>query len=176
MLERFYPWGYARSVFAIDYGKLYERGFRGLVFDVDNTLVHHGDPSTPEVDDLFRRVQALGFKTVLLSDNDAERLKGFTANIDAPFVADAGKPDPRGYEEALRLLGVPKHEAVVIGDQVFTDIRGANAAGLASILVHFIQVPGEARIGKKRYVEKALLAVWRRSKRWSRRLEGVEIR
>ena len=175
MFEQFYPYEYAASVFRIDYEKLYRLGYRGLIFDVDNTLVHHGDPSTDEVDALFRRLHGLGFKTVLLSDNDEERLRQFVANIDTPYVVDAEKPNPAGFEAALGKLGVPREAAIVIGDQMFTDIRGANGCGLASILVHFITLPGVTRIGKRRYVEKALLALWRRSERRYRRLGGIEI-
>ena len=174
MFEQFFPYEYAQSVFAIDYEKLYRLGYRGLIFDVDNTLVHHGDPSNDEVEGLFRRLHARGFKTVLLSDNDVPRLEAFTANMDVPYVADAEKPSTAGYETALKVLGVDKGEAIVIGDQMFTDICGANASGLASILVHFIMLPGERRIGKRRYVEKALLALWRRSKRWHGRLGSIE--
>lgn len=99
--------------------------------------------------------------------------------MDVPYVADAEKPSTKGYEAALETLGMSdaasRGKAIVIGDQVFTDIRGANASGLASILVHFITVPGERRIGKRRYVEKALLALWRRSRRWHQRLGSIEI-
>lgn len=148
--------------------------YRGLIFDIDNTLVHHGDPSNEKVDGLFRRLHAMGFKTVLLTDNDEPRVKELIANIDTPYVADAEKPDPRGYREAVEKLGVDKEQAIVIGDQMFTDIRGANGFGLASILVHYIVVPGVTRIGKKRYVERALLFLYRHSKRHYRRLGSIE--
>ena len=61
MLEKYYPYGYAPSVFAIDYKKLYDKGFRGLVFDIDNTLVHHGNDSTPEVDAAVCRIEEYRF-------------------------------------------------------------------------------------------------------------------
>ena len=54
MISQFYPYEYADSVFFIDYNKLYNKGFRGIIFDIDNTLVHHGDDSTHEVDELFK--------------------------------------------------------------------------------------------------------------------------
>ena len=56
MFKRFYPYAYVDSVFAINYQKLYNMGYRGLIFDIDNTLVHHGDDSTPEIDDLFFKI------------------------------------------------------------------------------------------------------------------------
>ena len=69
----------------IDYQKLYQKGFRGIIFDIDNTLVHHGDDSTPEIDDLFRKIQGLGLKTLLLSNNDRGRVERFIKNIDTPL-------------------------------------------------------------------------------------------
>lgn len=173
VFEQFYPYEYAQSVFSIDYDKLYELGYRGLIFDVDNTLVHHGDPSTKEVDAFLLELQSRGFKVVLLSDNETSRLESFTAKTHIPFIPEAGKPSPKGYEAALEKLGLERSEAIVIGDQMFTDIRGANASGLASILVHYVTVPRQ-RIGKRRYVEKALLALWRKSERLYQRLGSVE--
>ncbi len=161
IIAKYFPSGRAQNVFAIDYEKLYRLGYRGLIFDVDNTLVHHGDPATSEVDDLFRRLHALGFQTVLVSNNNESRLADFTANIDTAYIADAGKPSPGCYLQALELMGVTKGEAIVIGDQIFTDICGANQAGLASILVHFIRLPGEWWIGKRRYLEKLIMLAYR---------------
>lgn len=173
MLEQFYPYEYVQSVFDINYEKLHALGYRGLIFDVDNTLVHHGDPSTEEVDSFLLGLQSHGFKIVLLSDNEVSRLESFTVNTHIPFVPDAEKPSPKGYEMALEKLGLQKSEAIVIGDQMFTDIRGANASGLASILVHYITVPGQG-VGKRRYIEKALIALWRRNKRLYQRLGSIE--
>ena len=82
MIKKYYPYEYAESVFMIDYQKLYQKGFRGIIFDIDNTLVHHGDDSTPEIDDLFRKIQGLGLKTLLLSNNDRGRVERFIKNID----------------------------------------------------------------------------------------------
>ena len=94
MLERWYPTAHVPSVFAIDYEKLAALGYKGILFDIDNTLVHHGDDSTPEVDALFRHIHSLGLKTLLLSDNSAVRIERFNRNIRTLFIAEAGKPDP----------------------------------------------------------------------------------
>ena len=84
MFKRFYPYEYVESVFSIDYDKLYDKGYRGLIFDIDNTLVHHGEDSTEEVDRLFKMMQDIGFKTVILSNNNEKRVKSFLSNIDSP--------------------------------------------------------------------------------------------
>ena len=143
MLERWYPTAHVPSVFAIDYEKLAALGYKGILFDIDNTLVHHGDDSTPEVDALFRHIHSLGLKTLLLSDNSAVRIERFNRNIRTLFIAEAGKPDPAAYRRACAILGLPPEQVVCVGDQVFRDIRGANSAGLDSILVDFIRLPGE---------------------------------
>ena len=77
MLEIFYPYEYVESVFSIDYKKLIKLGYKGLIFDIDNTLVHHGEDSTREVDELFKEIQNMGLKTVILSNNSERRVKNF---------------------------------------------------------------------------------------------------
>ena len=164
-IEKYYPCGYAESVFSIDYDKLYEKGFRGIIFDIDNTLVHHGDDSTPEVDELFVKIHKTGLKTLLLTNNDDERVQRFIRNIDTDYICDAEKPDTASYLKALEKMGLDRSQAVVIGDQLFTDILGANNSGIKGILVRFIKLPEEKWIGKRRYVEKLILWFWRHSKR-----------
>ena len=170
VLKEYYPYDYADSVFAIDYRMLAERGYKAVIFDIDNTLVHHGDDATPEVAALFGSIHSLGLKTLLLTNNDEERVLRFNRNIGTKYVCDADKPDPDGYIRALEILGVRKNEAVMVGDQMFMDIIGANRCGIPSILVHYITVPGEVRIGKKRYLEKAILFFYRRSRKYQHRL------
>ena len=152
MLKQYYPYAYADSVFAIDYQKIYDKGYRGILFDIDNTLVHHGDDSTPEIDALFQSIQTTGLRTLLLTNNDEERVTRFIKNIDTLYICDADKPDPKGYIKATEILGVKKEEVLMIGDQIFTDILGANKSGIASILVKFIKLDSETRIGKRRYL------------------------
>ena len=162
-LEKYYPRGYADSVFNIDYDKLYSKGCRGIIFDIDNTLVHHGDGSTPEVDSLFVKIHKAGLKTLLLTNNDEERVLRFIKNIKTEYICDAEKPEPHSYIKALKKLGIKRSQAIVIGDQLFTDILGANRCGIPGILVKFIRLPEEKRIGKRRYLEKLIMWSWRHS-------------
>lgn len=176
MLERFYPYEYADSVFSIDYKKLYNKGFRGLIFDIDNTLVHHGDDSVPEVDRLFEQIHQTGLQTILVSNNDEARVKRFVKNIDTLYICDAGKPDPAAYLKAVKMLGIKKKEALVIGDQMFIDILGANQSGLASILVKFIKLDSEKWIGKRRYLEYLVLGFWKHNKKYHHRLGDIYVK
>ena len=86
MLGRFYPCEYVDSVFSVDYTKLFRMGFRGIIFDIDMTLVPHGEDSTPQVDALFKNIHDIGLKTLLLTNNDEERVKRFTKNIDTLYI------------------------------------------------------------------------------------------
>lgn len=176
MLKEYYPYEYVKSVFAIDYKRLWQMGFCGLIFDVDNTLVHHGDDSNEKVDRFFAKLHKMGFKTCLLSDNEKSRVERFNKNIQTLYICDAGKPDPAGYEKAIELMGVEKIRAVVIGDQIITDIHGANNAGLPSILVHFIRLPYEKRIGIRRYVEFFVMWTWKHRKKYRYRLGDIRRR
>lgn len=161
MLKEYFPGAYAPDVFAIDYQWLFDRGYRAILFDVDNTLVHHNADSTEKVDALFQSLQAIGLKTALVSNNSAERLERFARNMDTCCIPEADKPQTAGYEKALQELGVSKEQAVFIGDQMFVDICGANRCGMASILVHFITVNPKAWIGFRRYLEKLILFIYR---------------
>ena len=157
MFKKYYPNQYVEDVFSIDYEALYQAGFRGLLFDIDNTLVPHGKDSTPEVDALFQKIHTIGFQTLLLSDNSEERIQRFNRNIGTLYIAEAGKPDPAAWEKALRMLDLPKEKVITIGDQVFKDILGANHCGMASILVKYIGFYKKEWKGIHRNLERIIL-------------------
>jgi len=176
MLKKFYPYEYVDSVFCLDYVKLYNNGFRGLIFDIDNTLVHHGDDSTKEIDELFLIIQNIGFKTLLLSNNNEKRIKRFLKNIDSIYICDAEKPKTDNYLKAVQMMNIKKEEALFIGDQVFTDILGANKSGIANILVKFIKAPCETKIGKRRQLENCILKIYEKNKKYTHRLGDITIK
>lgn len=173
MFKMFYPYEYVTSVFAIDYDKLYSLGYKAVIFDIDNTLVHHGEDSTLEIDNLFRTIHTIGLKTLLLSNNNAERIERFSANIDTLYIAEADKPKVDNYYKAVRLLGCKKEETIFVGDQLFTDIYGANKCGMANILVHFLRHEGETKIGKKRTLEKLILKFYTLNKFCQHRIGDI---
>ena len=173
MLKIFYPYEYVESVFSIDYKKLYKKGYRGLIFDIDNTLVHHGEDSTREIDELFKEVQKIGFKTLVLSNNSKKRVQKFLENIDSLYIHDAKKPSVPNYLKSLEMLNLKKEKAVVIGDQVFTDVLGANRSGIASILVKYMDKGNEIKIGKRRQLEKIILGFYKRNKKCQNRIGNI---
>ena len=174
MLFNLFPYEYAKSVFDIDYDKLYEQGIRALIYDIDNTLVHHGEDASPQTEAFFQQLQESGFSTLLLTDNDEERTRRFLKNIHSFYICNAGKPAPTAYQKALNMLGTLPEETVVIGDQMFKDILGANNSGIPSILVKYIKADGERWIGWKRYLEYFLLFLWRHS-HYANRLGDIRL-
>ncbi len=176
MLALLYPYEYVSDVYQIDYRKLYGQGFRAVIFDIDNTLVHHGASATPEVEQLFAELKQMGFQTGVLSDNTEERVRSFLQNIQAEYVCEAGKPGTAGFKAILNRLGVSQERAVYIGDQIFTDVLGANRSGVASILVPFLRRPEETHFGKRRQLERLILHFYHRNKRCQHRLGGVQRR
>ena len=117
MFKVFYPYEYVDSVFSIDYNELYNKGYKGIIFDIDNTLVHHGEDSTKEIDELFRIIQNIGFKTLLLSNNNEERVKRFLNNIDSLYICDAQKPKTTNYLKAVQMLNMRKEEILCINSR-----------------------------------------------------------
>lgn len=174
MLRALFPYNYVEDVFVIDYQKLYDKGFRAIIFDIDQTLVQHGEEATPEVENLFKTLQTIGFKTFILSNNSPERIEAFLTNInDTGFIGLADKPRPDQYLSAIKQLSLPKECIIFIGDQIFTDVLGANRVGIASILVKFLRHPHEINIGKKRKLESLFLKVYVKSKRYYNRLGTI---
>ena len=171
MISKYFPYEYCSSAYAIDYRRLWELGFRGIIFDIDNTLVHHGDDADERAKALLREVRDIGFGVILLSDNDEERVQRFNRDIGADYICGAEKPDPGCFIEAAERLNVSRKSVVVIGDRMFCDILGASNAGLPSIMVRFIP-SGERWLGWSRYLEFVLLFLWRHS-RYYRRLGGI---
>jgi len=173
MLKVFYPHEYVDSVFAIDFNKIIKKGYCGVIFDIDNTLVHHGTDSTKEIDDLFQEIHSIGLKTLLLSNNNEERIQRFLKNIDSLYICDADKPNVANYLKAVEMLGIQKKEAIYIGDQLFTDIYGANKCGIDSILVKYMRYASETKIGKKRTLEKIVLKLYQRNKTYTKRIGDI---
>lgn len=175
MLEKYYPYEYVESIFTIDYQTLYNKGYKGIIFDIDNTLVPHGANSTEKVDNLFKKLQLIGINTILLTNNDEERVKRFIKNINTLYICDANKPNIENYNKAVEMLGINKQECIYIGDQIFTDIVGANNSGITSILVKYIGYYDKNKKGIKRKIEKAFLYFYRKNKKYYNRLGNIEI-
>lgn len=165
MFEMFFPDKYVASTYVIDFEQLYKDGVRGLIFDIDNTLVPHGAPADKRAVALFARLKELGFQCCLISNNQEPRVKMFNREIQVDYVYDAHKPSIKNYVKAMEIMGTDRSNSLFIGDQLFTDVWGAKRAGIPNILVKPIHPKEEIQIVLKRYLERIVLHFYKKSLR-----------
>ena len=168
MFEKFFPDEYVASTYVIPFEKLYEKGYRGVIFDIDNTLVTHGAPADNRAEKLFQRLSDIGFASCLISNNQEARVKMFNRNIGTHYIYNAHKPSTKNYIRAMEIMGTDRTNTLFVGDQLFTDVWGAKRAGIHNILVKPIHPKEEIQIVLKRYLEKIVLHFYKKRLKNSR--------
>ena len=161
MRHLLYPSETSESTYTIPFEKLYDEGYRGIIFDIDNTLVPHGAPADERAIELFDKLHKLGYKTMLLSNNKEPRVSPFAEAVKSEYIYKAGKPLLKGYLKAMEKMGTTSKDTLFIGDQIFTDVWGANRAGIHTILVGQIDKKEEIQIILKRRLEAIVLLFYR---------------
>ena len=168
-MENFIPDIYQKNIYDIDYHKLKKRGIKCLLFDLDNTLVPvKTDTPTKKVKELFHFFET-DFKVIIISNSNRKRLIPFKEGLNVDVAASAHKPFKKKYLKIMATYKFKEHEIAAIGDQLLTDIYGANKIGITSILISPI---GEyEKFGTKinRFFEKFL---YRRLKRKNILIKG----
>lgn len=165
MFRTFYPDDYVASTYVIKFEELYQKGYRGLIFDIDNTLVPHGFPADERAIQLFERLRRIGFDTCLISNNQEPRVKPFAEQVNSKYVFDAHKPSTKNYKKAMELMKTEEETTIFVGDQLFTDVWGAKRTGIKSILVKPIHPKEEIQIVLKRYLERIVLHFYKKEKK-----------
>ena len=139
---------------------LKKHGIKGLILDVDNTLTTHDNPVPAEgipgwLDDMRKN----GIKLIILSNNHDERVRRFAAPLGLDYVCDGGKPLKRGYTAAMKKMGLSAQETAAVGDQLFTDVWGANHSRIRMIFVQPMEPEPRSKrfIRFKRVLEKPFL-------------------
>lgn len=136
MYKYFLPNEYFKDIFFVKPEALKSRGIKGIITDLDNTLVEWDRPeATPEIIEWLTSMQNAGIFVTIISNNKESRVKAFAEPLGIPFIHDARKPLNKAFVAARKLMGIKKEETVVIGDQLLTDILGGNRKGLHTILV-----------------------------------------
>ncbi|MDZ5470907.1 YqeG family HAD IIIA-type phosphatase (plasmid) [Bacillus sp. 31A1R] len=136
MLKNFLPDQHVKNVFEITPQSLKEKGIKGIITDLDNTLVEWDRAdATPELIKWFAEMKKANIKVTIVSNNNERRVKIFSEPHNIPFIFQARKPMGRAFKRALKEMGLQKHETVVIGDQLLTDVLGGNRSGFHTILV-----------------------------------------
>lgn len=164
MFRRFYPDEYVDSAYGIDFERLYENGFRGIVFDIDNTLVPHGAPADERSIRLMKRLSGIGYQVMMLSNNKEPRVKLFCDAAGTAYIYKANKPFAANYKKAMEQMGTTPAATLFVGDQLFTDVWGAKKAGMTAYLVKPIHPKEEIQIVIKRFFEKIVLYFYQKER------------
>lgn len=135
MLKRLLPDLYVESIYQIDLAALKEAGVKGMIIDLDNTLIEWNRPlATPEVAEWLNKLRD-DFQVVIVSNNHEQRVSAFAEPLTLPYIYRARKPFQLSFQKAMKLMDLAPDEVVVIGDQLFTDVLGGNRLNLYTILV-----------------------------------------
>lgn len=135
-MENFIPDIYQKNIYDIDYKKLKKKGIKCLLFDLDNTLVPvKTETPTKKVRELFAFLES-DFKIIILSNSNRKRLIPFKEGLNVDVAASSKKPFKKKYLKIMDMYKFKHHEIAAIGDQLMTDILGANSVGITSILVN----------------------------------------
>ncbi|PWV98421.1 hypothetical protein DFQ01_11856 [Paenibacillus cellulosilyticus] len=136
MFERLLPNLRLNSVYDLDIEALARRGIKGIITDLDNTLVGAKEPhATPRLIEWLDKLHKHGFKIVIVSNNNNVRVSRFADPLGIPYVPLARKPSNKAFRKAFEILGLREDQTAVIGDQMMTDVLGGNRLGLYTILV-----------------------------------------
>lgn len=159
-LESYIPEGCYQKVGDINFQALYAKGKRLLIIDIDNTLIPYDlSEPTPEIITLIKGIQAIGFKVVFMSNNHQDRVAHFSNLLDCFYVASARKPLHYGYRKVMtHYKEIPISAIHAIGDQLMTDVLGANQMGISCSLVKVLKRKSEKWFTKiNRRLEHAVL-------------------
>lgn len=158
MIKRFLPNEQVDTVFDIDPSELKEKGIKGIITDLDNTLVPWDvADATPEVIEWFAHMKEQGLQVVVISNNNEARVRIFSEPLNIPFLPSARKPLKRTFNKGSKQMGLKNDEVAVVGDQLLTDILGGNSAGFYTVLVTPI-VQTDAMITRfNRKIERGIL-------------------
>lgn len=163
MQKKIYPTKWVHSIYTdIDFQKLYKLGYRGIISDIDNTLVEHDADASDRTIRFCQELKDIGFEICFMSNNNKKRVSRFNKEISGHMIYNAKKPLAVSYNKAMELMGTNKDNTIFVGDQLFTDILGANKVGIMSVLVDPISPKEEIQIVIKRYFEKIVLFFYKR--------------
>lgn len=158
MIKKLYPASYIGSVYDLDIEQLKNEGMKGIIFDIDNTLVPYDEAEPNEqIIQLFEEIRAAGIKITLVSNNTEDRVVKFNEKLKVFALHQSKKPLTKNFRKALMLMQCTKEQAVIVGDQVFTDVYGGNKAGIKTILVQPVSDKDEWKTKVKRGLERKII-------------------
>lgn len=153
-----YPKEYLNSVKDISIEFLGKNKIKGIILDVDNTLINLNKEMPEGIEKWAENVKRAGIKLCIVSNsNQKEKVASVAKKIDIPFIYFAKKPLKTGFLKAQKLLGIDFKSIAAVGDQIFTDVIGANRCKMFSILVKPIEEKDYLITKIKRPIEKMII-------------------
>lgn len=123
----FKPQIWINSVLDIDEDFLDKYNIKALVLDLDNTLSMHGNPAAENgIPEWLEHMKNIGVPMRIVSNNTNKRVAPLAKKLGLPFTANGCKPLTFGISKAIKIMGVPKKQVAVVGDQIFTDVIAGN--------------------------------------------------
>jgi len=152
----------AEAIWCVDLASLRRSGIRGIILDLDNTIVNWNDTRVHcKARAWIEEARRLGMRICLASNAvRAGRVSQVARSLDVPALTRAGKPFPRAFRRAMIQLGTEPHSTCAVGDQIFTDILGANWAGLTTVLVSPLSPRESPHTRLIRLIERPLRRRW----------------
>lgn len=130
------PKEFVGSVLDLTPEKLQALGIKGIITDLDNTLIEWDRAlATPEVEQWLKTMKEAGIRVIIASNNAEDRVKKFAEPLELPYIYRARKPLTGAFKEALSTLHLPVNQVLMLGDQMLTDMMGANRMKIYTMLV-----------------------------------------
>lgn len=155
MFKSLIPDYYYENVQSINLEILKNKGIKHIICDLDNTLDSHNQKTpSKEALEFLEKIKQFEFEVCIISNGKHERVTKYLENYPLKFIAKAGKPLKKSYLKAMTEIGASPSDTAFIGDQIFTDVLGANRMKLTTILVNPIESIENAFFYIKRPLEK----------------------
>ncbi|UEX91061.1 YqeG family HAD IIIA-type phosphatase [Staphylococcus ratti] len=159
----FLPNQYVKSIHEIDFDALKEKNIKGVITDLDNTLVGWDEANpTPGVEAWFKGLSERNIKVTIVSNNNEQRVKSFSSSLNVDYIFKARKPLGKSLNKAIQQMDLNKEEVVIIGDQMLTDVFGGNHNGLYTIMVVPVKNSDGFATKLNRMIERRLLNYFKR--------------
>lgn len=155
---KFLPDMYQKSVYSINYENLKNAGIKIVLFDLDNTITPiSGTEPSKKIKDLFEEIKKIGLKPIIMSNSGMKRVEPFKDGLFVDAACSSLKPLKRKYKKILNIYNVKPSEVAAVGDQLLTDVLGANRMGITSILVNQIGTSDFKCTKLNRIIENAII-------------------
>lgn len=140
-MEIYIPDIYQKNIYDINYKKLKKNGIKCILFDLDNTLIRpvsfarNIKVPSPNTLELFKKLKKLGFKLIVFSNGLKGKTQRYGEIVGLETRSRMKKPSTEGFEEIMKTFNLKQTEVIMIGDQILTDIKGGNEAGITTALI-----------------------------------------